>query len=127
MNNIRTRKYSAEQAIAILDKHCFELNGKQASTSTIIEKPQTEYVSKAAWLTNPKPANPAALPRHKAYIRAYMEIAGDNFYGAGIPLSDCKYLRADKAVMKNMLVHEMVELNAGSFCLTDKGHDFIKS
>lgn len=79
------------------------------------------------WLENRDTIEPWDGPRSRAYLTAYVEIAGPIFFGTGIPLHD-GYLQPDRGVMKRLLDTGAVTLDKAKFrfSLNDKGRHLIE-
>ncbi|MCK1580665.1 HNH endonuclease [Bradyrhizobium sp. 168] len=122
------KRKTFRDARKLLNDFCLMLDGKEASSNKHASKAPNVYGAQELWwLENKKPAPPFDSPRSKAYLRAYIEIAGPMFYGSGIPL-DRGLLHPDRGVMKAMLEAGCVTLGRnkrGIFELTPKGNDLI--
>jgi 5-methylcytosine-specific restriction protein A len=112
----------------ILNDHCLNLDLKKASSNkSASKKPNPDGAQKSWWLKNKDKRPPFDGPRCKAYLRAYIEIAGPTFYGSGIPLDD-GLMHPDRGVMKALLQAGCVTLGKtkrGVFELTPKGNALI--
>jgi hypothetical protein len=119
---------SFREARTILNDLCLKLDGKEASTNkSKSEKPNLDGAHEAWWIEHNETSPPFDSPRSKAYLRAYVEIAGPMFYGSGIPL-EIGLMHPDRGVMKAMLQADCVTLGKsrrGLFELTPKGNDLI--
>jgi hypothetical protein len=104
------------------------LDGKEASTNkSKSDKVNHNGTQEVWWLENNETVPQFDSPRSKAYLRAYVEIAGPMFYGSGIPL-ESGLMHPDRGVMKAMLQSGCVTLGKskrGLFELTPKGNDLI--
>ena len=124
------RRKSFREARQILIDLCLRLDGKEASTNkSKSEKPNLDGAQEAWWLENNETSPPFDSPRSKAYLRAYVEVAGPMFYGSGIPL-ESGLMHPDRGVMKAMLQSGCVTLGKGKrglFELTPKGKDLISA
>ena len=116
------------EAKKILNALCLKLDGKPASSNKYkSEAPNPAGAQEAWWIENDDTYPPFDSPRCKAYLRAYIEIAGPVFFGSGIPL-DRGLLHPDRGVMKAMLLAGCVTIGVtkrGLFELTQKGKDLI--
>jgi hypothetical protein len=116
------------EAKQLLDRLCLEASGKPASTNKRSAKnPNRQGNDPEWWLENLGTCPPHDSPRSIAYLRAYVMIGEQSFYGAGIPLAD-GFLYPDRGVMKAMLRAECVVLNQeehGRFELTDRGRALL--
>ena len=112
----------------ILNDHCLRLDLKKASSNKNASKTRNpDGAQKSWWLKNKDKCPPFDGPRCKAYLRAYIEIAGPMFYGSGIPLDD-GLMHPDRGVMKALLQAGCVTLGKnkrGIFELTPKGNALI--
>jgi hypothetical protein len=112
----------------LLNDLCLMLDGKEASSNrNASETPNPDGAQESWWLGNKRPAPQFDSPRSKAYLRAYIEIAGPMFYGSGIPL-DQGFMHPDRVVMKALLQADCVTLGKskrGIFELTPKGNSLI--
>lgn len=122
------KRKTFRDARKILNDLCLMLDGKEASSNrSASETPNPDGAQESWWLENKKTAPPFNSFRSKAYLRAYIEIAGPMFYGSGIPL-DHGLMHPDRGVMKAMLQAGCVTLgrnNRGVFELTPKGNDLV--
>lgn len=122
-----TRKTFTE-ARQILDKLCIKLDGKPASTN----KQPSDFrnpdgAERSWWTANDESCPRFDSPRCRAYLQAYIDIAGPTFFGTGIPLKR-RYLHPDRGVMKALLIEGCVTLGErtpGLFELTEKGKKLI--
>lgn len=119
-------KKTFRYANQLLNEFCLTLNGKKASSNkSTREKPNPDGAQETWWLKKKGQCPPFDSPRCKAYLRAYVEIAGPHFFGSGIPLDE-GYIYPDRGVMKALLQADCVTLsNRGIFELTTKGHNLI--
>jgi len=67
------------------------------------------------------------LSRDVGFLRAYVEIEGERFSGAGIRCADGKYIVPDKAVMSSMLRQHYVDFHNGEFQLTPAGRQVVRT
>lgn len=122
------KKMAFREARDLLNNLCLMLDGKPASTNkSPSETSNPDGAQESWWIENNETRPPFDSPRCKAYLRAYIEIAGPMFYGTGIPL-DRGLMHPDRGVMKAMLQAECVTLGVrkrGLFELTQKGTDLI--
>jgi len=122
------KRTSFLEARKILNRFCFEIDGKETSSNKRrSERPNPDGAQEAWWVENDEMIPPFDGPRCKAYLRAYIEIAGPVFYGSGIPL-ERGLMHPDRGVMKALLLAECVTLgltSRGLFELTQKGRDLI--
>ena len=122
------KRKTFRDARQILNDLCLMLDGKEASSNrNASHTPNPDGAQESWWLENKETCPPFDNPRSKAYLRAYIEIAGPMFYGSGIPL-DRGLMHPDRGVMKAMLQAGCVTLGInkrGLFELTHKGNDLI--
>src|SRR5258706_6502153 len=122
------KRKTFRDARKILNDLCLMLDGKEASSNkNASETPNPDGVQESWWLENKEACPQFDSPRSKAYLRAYIEIAGPMFYGSGIPL-DRGLMHPDRGVMKAMLQAGCVRFGTskrGLFELTHKGNDLI--
>jgi hypothetical protein len=122
------KKKTFRAAKSLLNNLCLALDGKVASSNKNVSETQNpDGAQESWWIENDETCPPFDSPRCKAYLRAYVEIAGPVFYGSGIPL-DRGLMHPDRGVMKAMLQAECVTLGVtkrGLFELTQKGRDLI--
>lgn len=116
------------EARSILDDFCQRMDKKPASTNKAAKKKPNPAGNSETWWLAHNGATPAFdSDRSKAYLSAYVEIAGPYFLGSGIPLED-GFLWPDRGVMKAMLKAGCVKLGAskqGLFELTPKGRKLV--
>jgi len=116
------------EASSLLNELCLAFDGKPASTNkSASETRRLDGEHESWWTENDETCPPFDSPRCKAYLRAYVEIAGPVFYGSGIPL-DRGLMHPDRGVMKAMLQAECVTLGVtkrGLSEVTKKGKDLI--
>jgi hypothetical protein len=121
------KKKSFDEARKILNEFCLSMDGKSASTNkTLTDKPNPAGNDKGWWLEHGH-APAFNSNRSRAYLRAYVAIAGPNFYGSGIPLEH-GFMRPDRGVMKGLLQADCVTIGTtkpGIFELTPKGRKLI--
>jgi hypothetical protein len=104
------KKMAFREARGLLNNLCLMLDGKPASTNrSPSETPNPDGAQESWWIENNETCPPFDSPRCKAYLRAYIEIAGPVFYGTGIPL-ERGLMHPDRGVMKAMLQAECVSL-----------------
>jgi hypothetical protein len=112
------------EAQRILHRYCLALDGKAPSSNRVVAKVDNAAARQLSWwLQNPGSGPPADSPRSKAYLRAYLEIAGQRFFASGIPLND-GYMHPDRGVMKALLASGDVRLTdepSPRFEVTSKG------
>ena len=112
----------------ILNDHCLRFDLKKASSNKNASKKRNpDGAQKSWWLKNKDKCPPFDGPRCRAYLQAYIEIAGPTFYGSGIPLDD-GLMHPDRGVMKALLQAGCVTLGKhkrGIFELTPKGKALI--
>jgi len=122
------KKMTFREARDILNNLCLKLDGKEASSNkSVSDTPNPDGAQESWWVENDETCPSFDSPRCKAYLRAYIEIAGPVFYGSGIPL-DRGLMHPDRGVMKAMLQAGCVTLGVtkrGLFELTQKGKDLI--
>lgn len=114
-----------DEARAILDRHCRELDHKDASTNTKVKHHPRLVAADRTWW----PANAGTMPdwrttRTVAYLSAYVEIAGPSFPMQGIRLDD-GYLWPDRAVIRALLVNDCLTVEGADFRLTRLGEALL--
>jgi hypothetical protein len=78
------KKKSFEEARKILDDLCLSIDGKVASTNKRpLDRSNPDGNKTAWWLEHTGRLPSFESNRSKAYLRAYVEIAGPHFCGAG--------------------------------------------
>jgi hypothetical protein len=122
------RRRTFVEARQILNELCLRLDGKEASTNKRASQERNlNGVLRSWWVEHDEVCPPFDSPRSKAYLAAYVLIAGPLFYGTGIPL-DRDLLLPDRGVMKSLLLAGCVEIGQtrpGLFELTAKGRELI--
>ena len=122
------RRKTFAEARQILNDLCVRLDGKEASTNRRPGRERNlEGEQRSWWIEHDETCPPFDSPRCKAYLAAYVLIAGPLFYGTGIPL-DRDLLHPDRGVMKSLLLAGCVEIGRtkpGLFELTGKGRALI--
>lgn len=112
------------EARSVLNDFCQRMDKKPASTNRASKKkPNPDGNVEAWWLAHKGTTPSFDSDRSRAYLSAYVEIAGPHFYGSGIPLEN-GFLYPDRGVMKAMLQAGCVTIGAnkqGLFELTSKG------
>ncbi len=114
------------EARRILKGYCLRETGDPPSTSQVTRDLNRNGRDETWWLENMSTCPPWDGARTKAYFKAYVEIAGERFFGTGIPIHD-KYLQPDRAVMKSLLEAGCVTLDRGKFVVTSKGQELLSS
>lgn len=113
----------------LLDAYCRAADGKPASSNKVPAKDRNpDGKHRDWWLENQGTCPPADGPRTKAYLKAYLEIGEEIFFGTGVPL-DGGYMHPDRAVMKTLLLGDYVVLDEtrhGRFVVTETGRDLIR-
>ncbi|MGY3496763.1 HNH endonuclease [Bradyrhizobium sp. USDA 4502] len=121
----KTKTFS--EARSILDNFCQRIDNKPASTNKTSKTKPNPYGNSEAWWLAHKGTPSFDGDRSRAYLSAYVEIAGPHFYGSGIPLED-GYMYPDRGVMKAMLHAGCVTIGKseqGLFELTPRGRKLI--
>jgi hypothetical protein len=114
-----------EQARAILDRHCQQLDQKIASSNTKAERHlKSMAVDRLWWFENPGRTPDWRNARTVAYLCAYVEIAGPRIPMQGIRLDD-GYMWPDRAVMRALLDSECLAIEGEDFCLTPLGEALL--
>lgn len=121
------KRKSFLEARKTLNDYCLSLDGREASSNKKASETLNRHGEQESWFLERKSAPPFDSPRCKAYLSAYIEIAGPMFYGSGIPL-DRGLMHPDRGVMKAMLLAGCVTLGKskrGLFELTAKGRRLV--
>jgi hypothetical protein len=119
----------ANEAKAVLNRHTDGLTDKSSSSSTPTTAPANPALNEQSYWAGVS-ENMANTQRSKAYLRAYLEIAGDMpIFGTGIRL-DKGRMPLDKSVMHRLEREELVEFGKVGgeliFILTPKGQKWIE-
>src|SRR5260370_17441438 len=107
-----------EQARAILDRHCQQLDQKIASSNKKAERHlKSMAVDRSWWFENPGRTPDWRNARTVAYLCAYVEIAGTHIPMQGIRLDD-GYMWPDRAVIRPLLQHNSFPFDGNTFFLS---------
>jgi hypothetical protein len=116
------------EARRILTAYCEKLTGKPPSTFKITKERNENGKSLNWWMENRDAVDSWDGPRSRAYLQAYVEIAGPIFFGSGIPLHD-GFLQPDRGVMKRLFEAGAVTLDekTSKIIINNKGRELIGS
>ena len=110
-----------EEARAILNRHCRQLDNKEASTNKTPQSgPNRAAAQESWWHENADKTSDWRNARTVAYLCAYVEIAGPRIPMEGIPLDD-GYIWPDRAVMRALLDRGCVAVDGEAFRVTPEG------
>lgn len=120
-----------DEARRVLAAYCRQEHGKEPSTFTVRQAASMERAHAEWWLANPgvtaRLNPPPDGPRSRAYLKAYVEIAGERFFATGIPLDNGGVLLPDRGIMKSLLRSGYIRLDRARFVLTERGEALVSS
>ena len=96
---------SFPQFRSFLNSQAIALTGKEASTNKVPKRSPNLHATREAWWrsTGRTDGNSdASLRRNRAYLRAYVEAAGEVIPAVGVRLGDGAYVWPDRSVMSDL-------------------------